>query len=274
MRRSFERGAKTILSRTGSSGMLVISIIATSSSRSSRTPAREPAGALATDSVSSTVSSVVISRTTGMSFMLGGRERGYESWGLVHLRIVPSGQDRSCTGLEGDPHPRLAADTVWVGITDRGNRGTDDGLCDSAPNICGVGSMNAKDASPFRTVSVGREHPLQLLRCRVRFGGPGKRLSDCRDWRFGRHSGAGYSWTPRELERSVHPQSCSTADLYRSDRRHDCEARACSGATLPRLPARRDARATGGGERRLRGTRGFAALRCLWQRVRPASRRA
>jgi len=209
-----------ILSRTGSSGMLVISIIATSSSRSSRTPAREPAGAPATDSISSTVSSVAISRTAGMSFMLGGWERCYESWSLAQLRIVPSGQDRSCTGLEGDLDQHFAADTVQTGISDRRYRDTNDGLCDSAPDISGVRGLNAKDASPFWTVSVRCEHPLQLLRCRMRFGSPGKQLSNFWDQHFAGHGRSRLLADPERIRAiSVHPQLVRLADLDQPDRK-------------------------------------------------------
>ncbi len=176
-----------ILSRIGSSGMLVISINATSSSRSSRTPARDPAGAPATGSVSSTVSSVVISRTAGISFMLGGRERGYESWCLAQLCIVPSSQDRSCACSESDRDPYLTADTVRARVPDRRYGDTEDGLCDSSPNIFGIAGQDAKDARPFRTMPVSGEHPFQLLGRRMGCAGQRKRLSDHRDWHLGRH---------------------------------------------------------------------------------------
>lgn len=114
MRRSFEKGTKTILSRIGSSGMLVISIMAISPSRSSRTPPRAPAGAPATGSVSSTRSRTVISRTAGIGIILGRREGGYEPGRVALLCVVPSAQHGRCARTKGEKYAHLAADTVWA----------------------------------------------------------------------------------------------------------------------------------------------------------------
>jgi hypothetical protein len=111
-RRSLASGATTIRSSMGSSGMVITSTIALSSSSSSTTPPLEPAGAVSTASVSSTVSNRAILWVVGMGFMLGDWEGGHKAWGGLCIGVVPSRSNGCGARIDRDDDLNFAGETV------------------------------------------------------------------------------------------------------------------------------------------------------------------
>jgi|GEM_PF-4174699 len=178
MMRSVSGRTKTIRSRIGSKGIVITSTM-TKSSRTSAMQPRDSAGARSTASVNSTTSPIATSSIVAIPSSVGLGIGGYQPRRRTFVRVVPCGENRGESPIDGYVDKDAIAGGNPFAATARHWR-REYGLGNAIPNPLRVLSRNMKNTSPFGSMSFCSKDPLQLDPLVPGVLGAGEGLSDSR----------------------------------------------------------------------------------------------
>ncbi len=180
MMRSISGGTKTIRSRIGSRGSVVISTITVPSLRRSAIPPRAPAGAESAGSLSSTRSPIARSSMVAIPSSVGLGISGDQPRCGAFVLVMPCRKDKSDSVID----PQCEEDAIGDGAalsTQPRDRSLQYGFGNRIPDEITVSRSNVENTPPFIAVPVLAENPVvQLALCAPSVRCTGKAFANSR----------------------------------------------------------------------------------------------